>query len=135
MKFLDEHYFYLSNETHQRQDYLAHRRSTALPAVRNFFGSLSPSPSRVSVEEERERRVRFVRGRVFGFEACGAGPLSVGRSRARWLRFRACCSRNRPLTRSDQTQSRSEAELRRVVKEGEREKEGGVHIVARELEK
>ena len=84
---------------------------------------------------KRERRVRFVRGRVFGFEACGAGPLSVGRSRARWLRFRACCSRNRPLAHSDQTQSRSEAELRRVVKEGEREKEGGVHIVARELEK
>ena len=103
--FRDEHCFYLPNETHPREDYLSHRRSAAFLAVRNFFRLSLLSckhPTR-----KRERCVRFVRGRVFGFEAGGAGPLppflpvarrSVGRpcgERARWLRFRACCSRNR----------------------------------------
>ena len=71
--FRDEHCFYLPNETHPREDYLSHRRSAAFLAVRNFFRLSLLSckhPTRM-----RERCVRFVRGRVFGFEAGGAGPL------------------------------------------------------------
>ena len=133
--FCAEHCFYLPNETHPREDYLSHRRSAAFPAVRNFFRLFLLSckhPTR-----KRERCVRFVRGRVFGFETGGAGPFPlslpvaspIGRPamwRARWLRFRACCSRNRGLP-----QSRSELgrETRRV-REGEKAVfvvTGGIH--------
>ena len=131
--FCAEHCFYLPNETHPREDYLSHRRSAAFPAVRNFFRLFLLSckhPTR-----KRERCVRFVRGRVFGFETGGAGPFPlslpvaspIGRPvmwRARWLRFRACCSRSR---NRGLPQSRSELgrETRRVrERSGVRSKRG-----------